>query len=383
MGKVNSKTIREKLIQACGNVPSTVSRRAHRGLVQRLTTLFQATAQQHLVSSLRDGKKNTRTRSAAEWSNVTANKKAYEVVEKAYLDFLEQHEMSRSKNSTNVLWKPGSPDRYPSMRAAAAAVAKRRQKALLHKRFLAMRQKCLDVTFASASLLCSEKSAAMLRRLDMQRRTRHSPRRKTKTRPFKLSMRKKTKSQRQKKKELCSGTMSNFTLYSSYVGEPPSLASASKQKQMPNNMFPKWQKPFALPASARSDPLPVSARSNPLPASTSKDPLPKWQTNETKLPASKSRDALPQRAEPRKAPSQPTSEKFVEKAQVAIDSNWHDAVTRPRSAANKPGLQQLPDTFARRERPSHRVLFGSSPHTTPREPSLRTAWNGRRHESSS
>lgn len=341
MGKVNSKTIREKLIQACGNVPSTVSRRAQRGLVQRLTTLFQATAQQHLVSSLRDGKKNTRTRSAAEWSNVAANKKAYQVVEQAYLDFLEQHEMS----ATGI--------RYPSMRAAAEAVAKRRQKALLHQQYLTMRQKCLDVTFASASLLCSDKSALMLRRLDIQRRTRNSQRRKTRTRPFKLSMRKKSKSQRQRKKQIRSRPMSNFTLYSSYVGQPPTLAPASTS--MPNDMLPKWQKPQALPAS------------------TTNDPLPKWQTNETKLPASTSHDALPQRPKP-EALSQPTSTKFPEQARVTIDTDWQ--VDEPWSGPIQPGLLQLPDTFARLERPSHQTLFGS----TPRSPSPRTAW---RHEISS
>ena len=347
---------------------------------------YQATAQQHLVSSLRDGKKNTRTRSAAEWSNVAANKKAYQVTDDttfcfyirknkisqmhptgcgtsllgfpraAWFGFLicdTTHYASSSHNSFTMPEMSATGIRYPSMRAAAEAVAKRRQKALLHQQYLTMRQKCLDVTFASANLLCSDKSALMLRRLDIQRRTRNSQRRKTRTRPFKLSMRKKSRSQRQRKKQIRSRPMSNFTLYSSYVGQPPTLAPASTS--MPNDMLPKWQKPQALPAS------------------TTNDPLPKWQTNETKLPASTSHDALPQRPKPEALP-QPTSTKFPEQARVTIDTDWQ--VDEPWSGPIQPGLLQLPDTFARLERPSHQTLFGS----TPRSPSPRTAW---RHEISS
>lgn len=210
----------------------------------------------------------------------------------------------------------------------------------------------------------------MLRRLDIQMRSRqslrNSIRRKAKARPFKLSMRRKGKVQRQKKKRVRSRPMSNFTLYSSYTDEPPTLAPTSTSMpddklpnslaptstSMPNDKLPKWQKSDALSAPTTNDTL----------------PKPKWQTSEV--------------------PSQPTPAKFLEKVKITSNADWQDTLAQPTSAPNKPDLLQstmLPDACKWLERPAHQSLFGSSPRTprTPRIPSPRPAWNGGRQESSS
>ena len=294
----------------------------------------------------------------------------------------DQTEMERNKNTRDSLWKIGSPGRYPSVRAAAAAVAKRREKGLLHKQFLSMRKKCLNATFASASLLCSEQSAQMVRRLNIQRRTRknqQSQRRKSQVRgkslggkdrlltPTKKSKRRK---KRRKKKMVPTRQMSSSTVHPSYA-DAPSLALA------PPSSFTK-----ILPPTTQT-------QSNKIrPKSDTKMLPPTTQTQSNKTRPKSDTKMLP-----------PTTQtqftevtKFPEQMKSTIDTAWSNAITRPMSAPqlyspkelvspivnpkNPPWItSKLSESCKWIERPSHQALFGSSP----RSPSPRTAWNGGRH----
>lgn len=290
--------------------------------------------------------------------------------------------MERNKNTRDSLWKLGSPGRYPSVRAAAAAVAKRREKGLLHKQFLSMRKKCLNATYASASLLCSEQSAQMVRRLSIQRRTRKNQqnrrkksqvRSKSQVRRKSLTPTKKSKrrKKRRKKKMVPTRQTSSSTA-------PPSYADAPSVALAPTSSFTKMLPPTTQTQSNKTRPKSDTKILPPTTQTQSNKNLPK---SDTKM--------LP-----------PTTQtqftevtKFPEQIKATIDIAWSNAITRPMSAPQLYSPKQLVSPIATPknppwitskkmsesckwiERPSHQALFGSSPSS----PSTRTAWNGGRH----